>query len=224
MSTTTADVTLADLAARLTRLEDVRAIEQLKYRYANHCDNHYDPDGIAALFVEDGRWVVDGEGGTMTGHDEIKAHFRALSDKISWALHYMIAPQIDLAEDGQSATGRFYLLCLCTIENARTPREGPGDPHHQLHRPVRQTRRHLVLPGTARAHPPGVQLGPGVGRTALPGLTPRGAHEPDRGAGRTCGGTGDRTLRPPGDGARGTSASSERCLDIFRCAVGYSPA
>ena len=121
MSTTTADVTVADLAARLTRLEDVRAIEQLKYRYANHCDNHYDPEGIAALFVEDGRWVVDGEGGTMTGHEEIKAHFRALSDKITWALHYMIAPQIDLAADGQSATGRFYLLCLCTIENSQDP-------------------------------------------------------------------------------------------------------
>lgn len=121
MTTATADVSVAELAARLTRLEDVRAIEQLKYRYANYCDNHYDPEGIASLFVENGRWVVDGEGGSMTGHEEIKAHFRALSDKITWALHYMIAPQIDVAEDGQSATGRFYLLCLFTIENSQDP-------------------------------------------------------------------------------------------------------
>ena len=69
MSTTTADVTVADLAARLTRLEDVRAIEQLKYRYAGHCDDSYDPEGIASLFIEDGRWVVDGEGGN---HDRTR--------------------------------------------------------------------------------------------------------------------------------------------------------
>ncbi|MFD9663718.1 nuclear transport factor 2 family protein [Rhodococcus sp. NPDC059968] len=119
MNTTTADVSVAELAERLTRLEDVRAIEQLKYRYAGFCDNGYDPEGIAGLFVEDGRWVVDGEGGSMTGPEEIKAHFRALSDKITWALHYMIAPRVELADDGQSATGYFYLLCLCTIENSQ---------------------------------------------------------------------------------------------------------
>lgn len=119
MTTTTSDVTVGELAQRLTRLEDIREIEQLKYRYAGYCDNGYDTDGIASLFVEDGRWVVDGEGGAMTGHDEIKAHFRALSDKISWALHYMIAPRIELSDDGQSATGYFYLLCLCTIENSQ---------------------------------------------------------------------------------------------------------
>ncbi|MCK8674805.1 nuclear transport factor 2 family protein [Rhodococcus sp. HM1] len=116
--TTTEDVTVAELAQRLSRLEDIRAIEQLKYRYAGYCDNGYDPEGIASLFAEDGRWVVDGEGGSMTGHEEIKAHFRALSEKITWALHYMIAPRIELAADGQSATGYFYLLCLCTIESS----------------------------------------------------------------------------------------------------------
>ena len=116
--TTTEDVTVTELAQRLSRLEDIRAIEQLKYRYAGYCDNGYDPEGIASLFAEDGRWVVDGEGGSMTGHEEIKAHFRALSEKITWALHYMIAPRIELAADGQSATGYFYLLCLCTIESS----------------------------------------------------------------------------------------------------------
>lgn len=121
MNTTTTDVSVSELAERLTRLEDVRAIEQLKYRYAGFCDNSYDPEGIAGLFVEDGRWVVDGEGGSMTGHEEIKAHFRALSGKITWAQHYMIAPRIDLSEDGRSATGYFYLLCLCTIENSQDP-------------------------------------------------------------------------------------------------------
>jgi uncharacterized protein (TIGR02246 family) len=109
------------LVRRLERLEDVRAIEQLKYEYAGHCDNSYNPEGIAGLFTDDGRWVVDGEGGTMTGHEEIKAHFRALSEKITWAQHYVIAPQVVLAEDGHTAVGKFYLLCLCTIEAVEDP-------------------------------------------------------------------------------------------------------
>jgi len=115
--------TLDDVVQRLSRLEDVRAIEQLKYKYAGYCDDSYDPDGIASLFTEDGRWVVDGEGGSMVGHEEIKAHFRALSEKISWAQHYMIAPRVELSEDGLSATGYFYLLCLCTIERTDDPAE-----------------------------------------------------------------------------------------------------
>jgi uncharacterized protein (TIGR02246 family) len=121
--TQTADVatTVEELVSRIGRLEDVRAIEQLKFKYAGYCDDSYDPEGIASLFTEDGRWVVDGEGGTMTGHEEIKAHFRALSEKITWAQHYMIAPKVELSEDGQSAVGRFYLLCLCTIERTDDP-------------------------------------------------------------------------------------------------------
>jgi uncharacterized protein (TIGR02246 family) len=106
-----------DLATRLTQLEDIRAIEQLKYQYAAYCDSRYDPEGISSLFVEDGRWVVDGEGGSMNGHEEIRAHFAALSSKIPWALHFVTAPRIVLNPDGQSATGYFYLLCLATIEN-----------------------------------------------------------------------------------------------------------
>ena len=121
--TTESPATLDEVVQRLSRLEDVRAIEQLKYKYAGYCDNSYDPEGIASLFTQDGRWVVDGEGGSMVGHEEIKAHFRALSEKISWAQHYMIAPRVELAEDGLSATGYFYLLCLCTIERTDDPAE-----------------------------------------------------------------------------------------------------
>jgi uncharacterized protein (TIGR02246 family) len=112
---------LEDIKARLGVLEDVRAIEQLKYQYAGYCDNAYDPDGIAGLFVEDGEWVVDGEGATLSGRDAIRAHFAALSEKITWAQHYMIAPKIEVAADGLSATGVFYLLCLCTIEQTEDP-------------------------------------------------------------------------------------------------------
>jgi len=106
---------LEGLARRLERLEDVRAIEQLKFRYAQYCDDGYDAQGIAGLFRPDGRWIVDGEGGSNDGREQIEAHFAKLSEHIPWALHYVINPQVELAEDGQTAAGHFRLLCLCTI-------------------------------------------------------------------------------------------------------------
>ena len=49
-------MTTADFDARLTRLEDIEEIKQLKARYCAYCDDGYDPNGIAALFTEDGIW------------------------------------------------------------------------------------------------------------------------------------------------------------------------
>ena len=43
---------LAALEARLQVLEDTNAIRNLKSRYAELCDDNYNPDGIAALFAE----------------------------------------------------------------------------------------------------------------------------------------------------------------------------
>ena len=44
------------LAQRLQVLEDIEAIKRLKARYCAFCDDGYNPDGIAGLFVEDGVW------------------------------------------------------------------------------------------------------------------------------------------------------------------------
>ena len=44
------------LEARIQTLEDTNAIRNLKARYAELCDDNYNPDGIAALFVEDAVW------------------------------------------------------------------------------------------------------------------------------------------------------------------------
>ncbi|MEQ8718279.1 MAG: nuclear transport factor 2 family protein [Acidimicrobiales bacterium] len=121
MSTT--EDRIAELERRLGELESVREIQELKYQYAAYCDDNYDPDGIASLFTEDGRWIVDGVGGNNEGREEIREHFRALSGPIPWALHYMIAPSITINPDGDSATGTFYLLCLATIARTDDPSE-----------------------------------------------------------------------------------------------------
>jgi SnoaL-like domain len=117
------DERLARLEQRVRELEDIQLIERLKYRYAGYCDDGYNPDGIASLFVEDGRWIVDGVGGHNENREEIRAHFAALSGAIPWAQHYMINPAITVAADGQSAVGKFHLLCVATIVRTNAPAE-----------------------------------------------------------------------------------------------------
>ena len=53
---------LAKLETKVQTLEDTDAIRNLKARYAELCDDNYNPDAIAALFVEDAVWESVGLG------------------------------------------------------------------------------------------------------------------------------------------------------------------
>jgi SnoaL-like domain len=99
------------LEARVVFLENVREIEQLKYRYARCCDSGYDLDGFRSIFVPDGMWSANGFG-EYHGHQEICDFFQELSQSVVDVLHYVTSPHITIAEDGRTATGTFYLLCL----------------------------------------------------------------------------------------------------------------
>ena len=99
---------------RLARLEDLDAIRSLKARYARFADAGYDAEGIASLFVADGVWDGGALFGRAEGVDAIRAHFVGASARIPWALHYVIAPEIEVADDGCSATGSWYLWQPCT--------------------------------------------------------------------------------------------------------------
>lgn len=113
-----------DVEARIQRLEDIQAIHDLKMAYAKLCDEGYDADGIVALFAEgvDVEWVSD-VFGTHRGRDGIRAWFDDVDEEIRWALHLMINPVIEVADDGETATGSFYLLELATMSAP-----GGGDP------------------------------------------------------------------------------------------------
>lgn len=100
------------LARRLSRLEDQRAIEELKYAYTAALDGGYDLDRICSLFTRDGRWVANGFG-DFRGHEEIRAFFAGLSSSIAYAQHYATSPHVEVAEDGLSATSEWRLLCVC---------------------------------------------------------------------------------------------------------------
>ena len=103
---------------RLDRLESEREIHALVHRYAELCDAAYDPDGLADLFTEDATWssrTRDGsvDFGRYEGREAIRAFFAGASKDLGpMTLHYLLAPRIELADVGVSATGVCYLLAI----------------------------------------------------------------------------------------------------------------
>jgi ketosteroid isomerase-like protein len=102
----------SDLERRIQRLEDIEAIKKLKARYADACDRNYDVDTLASLFAEDAIWD-GGLFGVHNGREEIRAFFQGVSSDITFAMHYMMNPIIDV--DGDEATGEWYLFQTCTF-------------------------------------------------------------------------------------------------------------
>ena len=106
----------------------MRAIEELKYQYAAYCDSGYDLEGLRSIFIEglrsifipDGRWIANGFG-AFTGHEEICRFFAELTTTVVQVLHYVTGPRIVVADDGQRAAGRFYLLCLSKSRRREDP-------------------------------------------------------------------------------------------------------
>lgn len=103
---------------RITRLEDIEAIKQLKAEYARKLDNQFDAEGLASLFVENGLWTIKGVGGEARGQDGIKRHCSNLSQSISWAQHNIHSPIVSISADGCRANATFYLLCLLTMKTS----------------------------------------------------------------------------------------------------------
>jgi hypothetical protein len=104
-----------ELDRRLDRLEAIEDIRMLKARYADVCDTGYDPARMRPFFTTDAVWDGGSRFGRHEGIEAICGFFAGVSSQITWALHYMVAPLIEIADDGQTATGSWYLLEPCTI-------------------------------------------------------------------------------------------------------------
>jgi hypothetical protein len=105
-------MTLEELAARVQNLEDIEAIKRLKARYCGYCDNNYEPDSIASLFVEDGVWD-GGLFGKMVGREAIRKFFQGASKLLPFALHYVMNPVIEVNDN--TGKGTWYLFQTCTF-------------------------------------------------------------------------------------------------------------
>jgi ketosteroid isomerase-like protein len=104
-------MSLEDIERRLRALEDVEEIKRLKARYCTYCDDNYDADRLAALFVEDATWESEGMG-RYEGREAIREFFRGISGHFVFALHYGLNPQIEV--NGDTARARWYLFMPCT--------------------------------------------------------------------------------------------------------------
>ena len=101
-----------ELRERVRHLEDVEALRNLKAEYAAACDDNYDADRLAALFVEDATWESQGMG-RYEGREAIRGFFRGISGHFIFALHYGLNPQIEVT--GDTARARWYLFMPCTV-------------------------------------------------------------------------------------------------------------
>ncbi len=96
-----------ELEQRLTRMEDIEAIKQLKAEYCDICDDDHNPDRITTIFAEDGIW--EGAGfGKAQGHAAIRELFKKFQTLISFSQHQVLNPVIKI--DGDRATGIWYFF------------------------------------------------------------------------------------------------------------------
>ena len=94
-------MSVADLEARIARLEAIAAIQRLKALAAHHVDR-YEIDAFADLFAEDG--VLVGAFQAHRGREAIRENLRLWPTMI----HYVMNPVIDV--EGDRATGRWCFL------------------------------------------------------------------------------------------------------------------
>ncbi|MBA2526246.1 MAG: nuclear transport factor 2 family protein [Pyrinomonadaceae bacterium] len=111
---------LENLAARIQRLEAIKAIENLITRYAKASDKNNDPELMLPLFSEDGALDVGSGYGRYQGHEILRNFFVGTSSIISWSLHYNISPFVEVAEDGKTANAFWYLWELANMPDAKT--------------------------------------------------------------------------------------------------------
>jgi SnoaL-like domain len=112
----------SDVLYRLDRLEAIKEIERLKIRYAEVCDAGYEPAEIGRLLTDDAVWDGGSGLGRYEGKEAVCGFFGGASKRIVWALHYMVAPVVEVDEDLQTARGSWYLWQPCTIVTEEGPR------------------------------------------------------------------------------------------------------
>ena len=102
------------LEERVQRIEDIEAIRSIKMRYSSYCDEGYPADKIAGLFVEKGVWN-GGDFGVFKGRQAIHDGFVKIPEMISFAMHYVLNHEVDIASSGTEGTGQVYFFGTHTI-------------------------------------------------------------------------------------------------------------
>ena len=104
-------MSLEDLEKRVQVLEDIEDIKRLKRRYCLYCDDNYDADALAELFVENAVWD-GGIRGKNEGREAIRTFFQKAPQRLPFAIHMVTNPIIEV--DGDIAAGQWLLFQPCT--------------------------------------------------------------------------------------------------------------
>jgi hypothetical protein len=107
-------MTTGSMEERLARLEAVEEIKTLKARYCAYCDDDYDAESLANLFVPDGVWDGGPEFGRYVGREDFKQFLNRTRDQIRFAAHLVLNPIIDV-KGANHATGKWRLLMPATV-------------------------------------------------------------------------------------------------------------
>lgn len=108
-----------DLAQRISRLEALRAIDDLITDLGRAFDSGPSAEALRALFVEDATFVID-QYGTLEGADAIAAGVAGNAEEgFRWTLHYLMSPKVVLDADHARAEIEFYLWEIATAASGR---------------------------------------------------------------------------------------------------------
>jgi hypothetical protein len=102
-----------DHEARLRRIEDIEEIRLLKHQYCAYCDDNYNPEGLASLWIEDGTWDAGEDFGVYAGREAIAGFFRNVGPTIDFAAHLVMNEMINVK--GDTATGKWWCLMPSTF-------------------------------------------------------------------------------------------------------------
>lgn len=106
----------AAIELRLSRLEACEAIRKLIATYAVGADRKNEPAIMAPLFSPNAVWELEGVA-RFEGRAAIGEGLSGLAREfVTWSIHYMVSPLIDLAGDAQTAICRWYLWELATMK------------------------------------------------------------------------------------------------------------
>jgi hypothetical protein len=108
-----------ELAEQIQVLQDIEAIKQLKYQYAEGCDlavNEGKTGDFLGVFTPDVLWN-GGDFGQFKGLDEVEGFIAQTRGMIKFTYHFFTNPMIKV--DGDRATGHWHLLAVYTEADGR---------------------------------------------------------------------------------------------------------
>lgn len=118
---------VAQLEREITRLKDIEAIKQLRWRYSRACDDDHNADVLVPMFTEDAEIVLNPPfSGTHKGHAALEFMFRnnVRLNGVRWTNHYYLQPLITVANDGLTAEASWYLWEMATMDFPDAKNEG----------------------------------------------------------------------------------------------------